>query len=210
MADPCIVRSGETVEVNDPRFNDTGCTIESGVIIRAPADLSVMGPIPPRPLPQPKAVAAAPPMKLVPPPIIIESPAAPALSVAERTSAVVNTRAIVVQPDPTEKQPDPPQDSVLTAAVAVGAVMVAGTAAAATSMMGGVSTLQAKVGSMFGASKATVATATVVTAGTIVAVKALESKMNKLESDLSRTKGDVGEASKSIDRIDELLSKLGN
>jgi hypothetical protein len=88
--------------------------------------------------------------------------------------------------------------------------MVAGTAAAATSMMGGVSTLQAKVGSMFGASKATVATATVVTAGTIVAVKALESKMNKLESDLSRTKGDVGEASKSIDRIDELLSKLGN
>ena len=57
--------------------------------------------------------------------------------------------------------------------------------------------------------KATVVTTTVVTAGTIVAVKALENKMNTLERDLAKTKKEVGDAASSIDKIDAMLDKLG-
>jgi len=94
--------------------------------------------------------------------------------------------------------------------IAAGAVVaVAGTAAAG-SVAGGFSAIQAKIASVFGASKGTVVTATVVTAGTIVAVKALENKMINLEKDLVKTKKEVGDAASSIDRIDAMLDKLGN
>jgi hypothetical protein len=55
-----------------------------------------------------------------------------------------------------------------------------------------------------------VASTAVITAGTIVAVKALEGKMNGLEKDLEKTKKEVGDAASSIDRIDSLLDRLGN
>jgi hypothetical protein len=41
-----------------------------------------------------------------------------------------------------------------------------------------------------------------------VAVKALESKMGKLEQDMSKMKEEVGGAASSIDKIDELLDRL--
>jgi hypothetical protein len=96
-----------------------------------------------------------------------------------------------------------------TIALAAGAVALAGTAVVG-SAAGGFSTLQAKLASLFGSSKVAVASAAVVTAGTIVAVKALERKMNTLESDLVKTKKEVGETASSIDRIDALLDKLGS
>jgi hypothetical protein len=97
----------------------------------------------------------------------------------------------------------------MTAAIAAGAVIaVAGTAAAG-GAVSGFSAIQAKLASVLGA-KGTVATAAVVTAGTIVAVKALENKMSNLEKDLVKTKKEVGETASSIDRIDALLDKLGS
>jgi ribosome assembly protein YihI (activator of Der GTPase) len=44
----------------------------------------------------------------------------------------------------------------------------------------------------------------------IVAVKALEGKMGKLEDDMKKAKEEVGGAASSIDRIDALLSRLGS
>jgi Zn-dependent alcohol dehydrogenase len=127
--------------------------------------------------------------------------------VASHTS-VESSTAIVVQPEPVQKV-DPPMDPATVATIAVGGVAVAG-AAAASSAMGGFSAVQAKIASLFGSTKAAVASTAVITAGTIVAVKALEGKMNGLEKDLEKTKKEVGDAASSIDRIDSLLDRLGN
>jgi hypothetical protein len=212
MADPCIIKSGEKVDVNDPRLNDTGCTIEQGVIISTPSDLSVAVP------PTPKAVAV--PSSTRPRLLMeikeqvttsdteIEEPKVAPVAVVSQIKETA-PQAVVVQPDPVTKEVEAPMDPATVATLAVGAVAAMGTAAA-TSAMGGVTAFQAKVASVFGTSKATVATAAVVTAGTIVSVKAMESKMKKLETDLDKTKKEVGDTASSIDRIDALLDRLGS
>jgi len=214
----CIIKSGESVEPSDPRLSDTACMIETGVIIRPPPDLvvaieptaqAVVEMIPP---PRPRAVALP-----VPVPVPVHKPEliAAAEVEAEEPKAISRAPASVAYtavPDQPQAMPveDPGILNPTTVMVAVGAVAaVAGTAVAG-SAMGGVSALQAKIASVFGTSKGAIVTATVVTAGTIVAVKALEKKMNTLEKDLEKTKEEVGSAAASIDRIDALLDKLGN
>jgi hypothetical protein len=209
MAEPCIIKTGESVDVNDPRLNDTGCTIEPGAIIRPPADLSVA-------VPAVKKAAAvkqdrAPrvtPVATPPPSEKFEAKEEVATDVVASHTSVESSTAIVVQPEPVQKV-DPPMDPATVATIAVGGVAVAG-AAAASSAMGGFSAVQAKIASLFGSTKAVVASTAVITAGTIVAVKALEGKMNGLEKDLEKTKKEVGDAASSIDRIDSLLDRLGN
>jgi len=213
----CIIKSGESVEPSDPRLSDTACMIETGVIIRPPPDLvvaieptaqAVVEMIPP---PRPRAVALpvtapapVPKPELIAAEVKVEEPKA-----VSRAPASVAYTAVPDHPQPVPIE-DPGILNPTTAMVAVGAVAaVAGTAAAG-SAMGGISVLQAKIASVFGTSKGAIATATVVTAGTIVAVKALEKKMNTLEKDLEKTKEEVGSAASSIDRIDALLDKLGN
>jgi hypothetical protein len=209
MAEPCIIKTGESVDVNDPRLNDTGCAIEPGAIIRPPADLSVA-------VPAVKKAAAvkqdrAPrvmPVATPPPSEKFEAKEEVATDVVASHTSVESSTAIVVQPEPVQKV-DPPMDPATVATIAVGGVAVAG-AAAASSAMGGFSAVQAKIASLFGSTKAVVASTAVITAGTIVAVKALEGKMNGLEKDLEKTKKEVGDAASSIDRIDSLLDRLGN
>ena len=205
----CIIRAGESVDPTDPRLSDTACIIETGVIIRPPPDLTLaVEPV------VKKAVVPKPPKPTVVAPLpMIEIPIEPPVTdtvVATGTAAAVAHTAV---PDAQIDAPPMEEPGVInptTVMVAAGAaVAVAGTAAAG-SAMGGLSAIQAKIASVFGTSKGAIATATVITAGTIVAVKALESKMNNLEKDLEKTKKEVGDTASSIDRIDALLDKLGS
>ena len=219
----CVIKSGESVDPTDSRLSDTACEIEAGVIIRPPPDLSVTSDLTPPPL-QAVAPMPAPPKqaaKIVPKAAVqkevkVEPKAQEDVEVqvekpiADRAPAAV---AHTAAPDPAPVTAPTEDTSILnptTVMIAAGAVVaVAGTAAAG-SVMGGFSVIQAKVASVFGVSKGAVATAAVVTAGTIVAVKALESKMNNLEKDIAKTKKEVGDAASSIDRIDAMLDKLGS
>ena len=213
MPDPCIVKAGEFVDVTDPRLNDTGCTIEAGVIIRPPADLTVAVPVK-RQQAIPKVQQLPPPP---PPPILLPVEQVISETVKDQVEEKVDKiPSVTSSPQTTssaesevqvENSMDP--DVNLTLAMVGGAVAVVGSAAVASSL-GGLSAIQTKLASLFGTSKAAVATATVVTAGTIVAVKALEHKMNSLESDLEKTKKEVGDTASSLDRIESLLDRLGN
>ena len=211
MAD-CIIKSGESVDPQDSRLSDTACVIESGVIIRPAPDLTVAVAVEPQPPPPlqmqapPRVVKPILPPKPVLPPPIEETPPPPIVKAVAET--VAHT---VVPPAPvTVKIEEPNVINPTTVMIAAGAVVaVAGTAAVGFAT-GGMSAFQAKAASLLGTSKGTIAAATVVTAGTIVAVKALESKMGKLESDMKRAKDDVNGAASSIDRIDALLDKLGS
>ena len=198
MAD-CVIRSGESVDPIDPRLSDTACTIETGVIIRPPPDLTVVAEIPKKIKPQ---RVSAPVVPVVAPAPVVEGPKTIAQAAAVAHVAVVETEAPIPPAEPSA-------DVNLTIALVGGAAAVAGTAAVG-GAMGGFSALQAKVAAMLGTSKGAVAGAAVVTAGTIVAVKAIESKMAKLEKDLEKTKKDIGETSSSADRIDALLDRLGS
>jgi len=200
----CIIKSGESVDPADPRLSDTACMIETGVIIRPPPDLAVAyEPV----VKSQKKVSLPPAVPKIESQIIEVKPEKPEVAVPE-TAAVVYT-SVPDLPQPVDVE-DPGILNPTTAMIAVGAVLaVAGTAAAG-SASGGLSSLQTKIASVFGTSKGAIATATVVTAGTIVAVKAIEKKMNTLEQDLEKTKKEVGNAASSIDRIDALLDKLGN
>lgn len=210
MAD-CIIKAGESIDPTDSRLSDTACVIEDGVIIRPPPDLSVAD----EPAPKPKKVAP----KIQKAPVVEKEVKAEVVeeeAVAEEAPKpvpMVATKAHTSAPDPAP--PDLPDDppSVLnptTVALAAGAaVAVAGTAAAG-SAAGGLSALQAKIASLLGTSKGAVAATAAVAAGTIVAVKALEGKMNTLEQDLEKTKKEVGDTASSIDRIDALLDRLGS
>jgi len=198
MAD-CVIRSGESVDPIDPRLSDTACTIETGVIIRPPPDLTVVAEIPKKIKP---ARVSAPVVPVVAPTPVIETP-------KPSTPAVVVAHTAVVE----KEIPIPPVEPATgvnptTIALVGAAAVVAGTAAAG-SAMGGFSALQAKVAAALGTSKGAAAGAAVVTVGTVVAVKAIESKMAKLEKDLEKTKQDIGETSSSADRIDALLDRLG-
>lgn len=209
MAD-CIIKSGESVDPSDYRLSDTACTIEPGVIIRPPPDLTLaVEPVPVKPAP-----AAAVKLPIVPKlPIPIQSVAAVEVIKEAPPSRAPASVAYTEAPDPTQTVAPIEEPSAInptTMMVAAGAaVAVVGTAAVG-SAMGGISAIQAKIASVFGTSKGAVVTATVVTAGTIVAVKALEKKMNSLEQDLEKTKKEVGDTASSIDRIDALLDRLGS
>lgn len=203
----CIVKAGESIEPSDPRLSDTACIVESGVIIRPPPDLTVT-------VPQPKSVVKLAPSRQLPIAIVSSTqktdeqaaPVSQQLVKVESTSA--HTEA------PAHAEPAPPVDdsnglNTTAAILAAGAAVAVAGSAAAGGVAGGFSTLQAKIASLFG-SKTAVASAVAVTAGTIVAVKALEKKMSSLEGDLAKTKKEVGDAASSIDRIDALLDRLGN
>ena len=219
MADPCIVKSGEIVTIDDPRLSDTGCTIEAGVVIRPPVDETTVKQIE-KPVEEKKASPPIQPQKpaivkkaepVAPPPksaleAVVEKPA-----VAESSKPAAEMQTTVTAPDPQPKEETYLGMTPEVAAIAaVGAVAVVG-GAVATSAAGGVSAVQAKLASLFGSKAgATVAGGAVVTAGMIVAVKALEGKMGKLEDDMKKAKEEVGGAASSIDRIDALLSRLGS
>lgn len=219
----CIIKAGESVDPTDPRLSDTACMVESGVIIRPPPDLSIddrqapppaqsVAPIPELPKPIVKMVLAPAPKaapKVIQKPQVEEKVQTEKPAVNRSPASVAHT----VAPEPAAVVVPVEDSGILnptTAMIAAGAVVaVAGTAAAG-SVVGGFSAIQAKIAAAFGVSKGTVATAAVVTAGTIVAVKALENKMSNLEKDLVKTKKEVGETASSIDRIDALLDKLGS
>ncbi len=210
MAD-CIIKAGESIDPTDSRLSDTACVIEDGVIIRPPPDLSVADEPAPKPKKAAPKIQKAPVVEKAVNAEVVEETVAP--ETAPEPASAVATAAHTSAPDPAP--PDFPDDppSVLnptTVALAAGAaVAVAGTAAAG-SAAGGLSALQAKIASLFGSTKGTIIAAGTVTAGTIVAVKALERKMNNLENDLEKTKKEVGDTASSIDRIDALLDRLGS
>lgn len=210
MAD-CIIKAGESIDPTDSRLSDTACVIEDGVIIRPPPDLSVADEEAPKPKKSAPKIQKTPAVEKVPQVAAVEEAVIP--EEVKQPAPVVVTEAHTSAPDPAP--PDVPDDppgvlNPTTVALAAGAaVAVAGTAAAG-SAAGGLSALQAKIASLFGTSKGAVAATSVVAAGTIVAVKALEGKMNNLEQDLAKTKKEVGDTSSSIDRIDALLDRLGS
>lgn len=206
----CVIKAGESIDPTDSRLSDTACVIEDGVIIRPPPDLSVAIEEAPRPKKAvPKVQKAPEPAKILQAETVEEEKApveAPQLE-APAAKEAAHTEVPSEQP-----APGPDDEGIInptTAALAAGAaVAIAGTAAAG-SAAGGLTAIQAKIASLLGTSKGAVAAGAVVAAGTIVAVKALEGKMNNLEQDLEKTKKEVGETASSIDRIDELLSRLG-
>jgi len=209
----CIIKADESVEPSDSRLSDTACVIESGVIIRPPPDLTLADKSQPAKLAPIKPKFVKPAM-----PSLLPQFVAPVsqVKVIDKQPEVVATpgatvaHTMVSSSPPAEAVEQPDIFNPTTTMIAVGAVVaVAGTAVAGTAM-GGFSTLQTKLATVFGTSKGAVATAAVVTAGTIVAVKALEKKMNSLETDLEKTRKEVGEASSSIDKIDALLDRLGS
>ena len=197
----CTIKSGEIVSLEDLRLNDPSCTIEAGVIIRPPLSPEVE--------PVDKK-AEAKPIKVKKQVEIKKTEAKPEEVVAkvEAPKAVpqkkVETKEVIEVPPPAID--GGLSSSEIAAGAAVLGVAAVG-AAAATSAAGGISSIQAKIASMFG-SKGAIAGAAAVTAGTIVAVKALESMMGTLEQDMSKMKEEVGGAASSIDKIDELLDRL--
>jgi len=202
MADPCIIRSGEVVALDDPRLSDTGCVIETGVIIRPALDETTV-----------KKVAPAKSKKTTQEikkevQTVVEEPAADIDSdsaVVEKESTTTIAQETVDTTTSVEKSPDFEMTPIAALAVA-GAIAVVG---ASTTAAGGVGAIQTKLAALFGSkTAATVAGGATVAAGMIVAVKALENKVDNLETDLKKTKDDVNSASSTIDRIDDLLSRL--
>jgi len=205
----CIIRSGEIVHLDDPRLNDQSCVIEPGAIIRPPTE-QIVEPITqkveePKKKPSPKRVekkeSAAVDQKKTE---VVVVPSSTQVKVPE-----VVKREVVEVPQPPPKVDEGLSSSDLAAGAAVLGVAAIGTAAA-TSAMGGISAVQAKITSLFGSKAAAVTAAAGVTAGTIVAVKALEAKMGNLERDMNKAKEEVGGAASSISRIDELLDRLSS
>lgn len=205
MPDPCIIKSGEIVLLDDPRLNDTDCSIEPGVIIRPPVDDAITEADPKKKedAPKKKPITKSQPAQRVEEKteVPVEIPKPIAVKEKKTESHIEMTQA----PPPVEQPIEVTPEAIMMATVA--AVAIAG-GAAATSAAGGISVIQSKLASLFG-SKASVVAAAGVTAGTIVAVKAMESKMSNLEKDMKKAKEDVDGAASSIDRIDELLSRLG-
>lgn len=208
MPETCVIKSGEIILLDDPRLNDPGCSIEPGVVIRPPIDESAVEEQvkdAPKPVKKKQVAVKSEPAKVVEE---VEAPP-PLTKPLEVTKKVATTTQVVIPSKPAPQSNDSLDISPEAIMIATTAAVVLAGTAAATSAAGGFSALQAKISSLFG-SKATVATAAAVTAGTIVAVKALEAKMNNLEKDMKKAKEDVAGAASSIDRIDELLSRLGD
>ena len=205
MAEACIVKSGETVEVTDPRLGDTGCTIEPGVIVRPPADLSTDVDPDKEPAPKPKkAKVDAKSVANVAAPENIKEKNEAAWIQPERKSLTSMEETTVAQPEPVQKEIDMQLDPATIMSIVAGLV-----AATVTVGFSGGSSLQSRASSFFGSSK-TVAAATAATAGTIVAVKVLESRMKNLESDLSKARKAVDETAETAKRIDALLDRIGS
>ena len=213
MPETCTIRSGEIVLLDDPRLNDSGCTIEPGVIIRPPVDETVVEEAKAetkKPAPVKKATKPATQISSAPVNMVAETappkPPDPAPAPAKADQLQATTSVPTDTPQKAEQPTGVTPEAVMLAA---GAAVVLAGGAVATSAAGGLSAVQAKIASMLG-SKATVAAGAAVAAGTVVAVKAIESKMGKLETDMKKAKEDVAGAASSIDRIDELLSRLGS
>lgn len=215
----CLIKSGEIVGLDDERLNDALCVIEPGVIIRPPVDATeeVVKEDSPKKRP---GLPAAVNDNLKPAPdfkkIVVASPP------VDLTDDAIEEKEEVIEKEPsqnvekkstTTEVSSQAQETNLTPAEVADVTIALGVAAAgvaaASAISGGLSTVQAKISSLFG-TKAAVATVATVTAGTIVAVKALESKMGNLEKDMEKAKEEVGGAASSIDRIDELLNRLGS
>jgi outer membrane biosynthesis protein TonB len=209
MPDTCIIKEGEIVLLDDPRLNDPSCTIEPGAIIRPPVDETAVEDVPTPPALKKNIKVKPAPKPVDAPSVVPEPPPAPVEKVVELPKVQAHTEV------PADPPPKKDAEGLLSitpeAAMVVAGVTVAAAAGAAvaTSAMGGVSAVQTKLASLFG-SKAGIAATAAVAAGTIVAVKALEAKMGKLETDMKKAKEDVDGAASSIDRIDQLLSRLGD
>jgi hypothetical protein len=215
----CLIKSGEIVGLDDDRLNDTECVIEPGAIIRPPVDateevvkedspkkeseLPAASNDKPSPAKDFKKIAVASPSVDLTKTTIEENAETTKKEPSKNVEKKSMTTAVPVQ----AQEKNVPPAEVADVAIALG-VAAAGVAAAS-AISGGLSTVQAKISSLFG-TKAAVATVATVTAGTIVAVKALESKMGNLEKDMEKAKEEVGGAASSIDRIDELLNRLGS
>lgn len=197
----CAIKSGEIVSLEDPRLNDPSCTIEAGVIIRPPLAPEI-DPVKPKAENKPKPAKKAKAEEKTKPKA--EEPVVKVEVPKPTPQKKVTTKEVIEVP---AKAEDPGlSSSEIAAGAAILGVAAVG-AAAATSAAGGFASIQAKIASMFG-SKGAVVGAAAVTAGTIVAVKALESKMGKLEQEMTKMKEEVGGAASSIDKIDELLDRL--
>jgi len=214
MADPCFIKSGEIVTIDDPRLSDTDCVIEAGVIIRPPADETTVKEVEKhveektevKEIKHTVKKRVELPLEPEPPPAVVETP--PVKTVVTNPTTVSTAATAVPAPAPKEEIYFGMSPEMATVA-AVGTIAAVGGAVAA-STMGGFSAVQAKLASIFGSKAAATATAAVaVTAGTIAAVKALEGKVGKFEEDMKKAKEEVGGAASSIDRIDALLSRLG-
>ena len=207
--DSCIIKEGEAVYASDPRLLDTNCTLEAGVVIR-PDEPAVKdtgkaktAKALPRPKPQPPAPVVV--LPAAEPPALVVSPAAPVIETKE-------TLEVVVAPRFSETvENDIPIATVITVA-AVGVAGVAATAAigAMTNTTAAIATLKLKITSLLGNKVAIAAGAGVVTAGTIVAVKTLESKFKSYEKEMKESRLEVEGISTAVDKIDLLLSKLEN
>jgi hypothetical protein len=215
----CLIKSGEIVGLDDARLNDTECVIEPGAIIRPPVD-AIEEVVKEDSLKKEQELPVAANDNLKTAPSFKKIVVAP-LPVAQ-TKIVIEEKEEIVKEDLSQNEekrstttaaPSEAQENNVSPAEVTDVAITLGVAAvgvaAASSISAGFSSIQAKISSLLG-TKAAAAAAVTVTAGTIVAVKALESKMGNLEKDMEKAKEEVGGAASSIDRIDELLSRLGS
>ena len=202
----CIIRNGETVYSNDPRLLDPSCALEEGVVIR---------PEPPQVKDTGKAKVSKSPQKIKvipqPDPQPVDPQPLVAVAVEKETTETIE---VILPPkksfsDSVEDSSDPIAVIAIAAVGITGAASVAAVGAMAnTSAI--IGSVKLKITSLLGNNVAIAAGAGVLTAGTIVAVKALEAKVKNYEKEMKESKLELVGISSSVDRIDLLLSKLEN
>ena len=196
----CSVKSGETIYTSDPRLLNPDCLIEAGVIIRPDPEIKDTGKQSKAKVVKKVEVQKEQPAE-VQQPIAVEKP---------QEQELVEVVGVEEPPPKFEERVAVESPSTLTAAVvgAAGAAVLGGTALAVTNGAGVVGAIQAKVASLFGNKVVAAAAVTGVTAGAIVAVKAMEKKMNTFEKDIKSGKLDIDAAATSLSNIDRLLCEL--
>ena len=203
----CIIKNGETVYSSDSRLLDPNCSLEEGVVIRPePPQIKDTG--------KAKVLKSPPKIKVAPQQLPAPSPAP--IAAASVETKTETTELIEVEPTQKPEFGDLIDESGNPAAiVAIAAVGITGAAGvavagAAANSAAFASTVKLKISSLLGSKTAAVAGAGTITAGAIVAVKALESKVKSYEKDMKENKLELAGISSSVDRIDLLLSKLEN
>jgi len=199
----CSVKSGETIYTSDPRLLNPDCLIEAGVIIRPDPEIKDTGKQSKAKVVKKVEVQKEQPTE-VQQPIAAEKPPEP------QKQELVEVVGVEEPPPKFEERVAVESPSTLTAAVvgAAGAAVLGGTALAVTNGAGVVGAIQTKVASLFGNKVVAAAAVTGVTAGAIVAVKAMEKKMNTFEKDIKSGKLDIDAAATSLSNIDRLLCEL--
>lgn len=203
----CIIRNGETVYSNDPRLLDPSCVLEEGVVIRPePPQVKDTGKAKVSKSPQKIKVIPQPPPQPVEPQPLVVSP-------TETQDTETIEVALPPKPSFSESVEDSSDPAVVMTIAAVGITGAAGVAAvgamANTSAI--IGSVKLKISSLLGNKAAvTVIGGGAVTAGAIVAVKALEAKVKNYEKEMKESKLELVGISSSVDRIDLLLSKLEN